>query len=143
MLDGVHLDDDDVLGLIAERVTDNIRALEGALIRIVAHHSLTARPIDVALATEVLDGMYPRPHSASLSITDIQASVAGYYQLSVPELVSSSRAARISWPRQVAIHLTRELTNHSLHTIGDAFGRNHATVLHACKRVSERMTREP
>ncbi len=139
LLDGVHLADDDVLGLIAERVTDNIRALEGALIRIVAHHSLTARPIDVALATEVLDGMYPRPHSASLSITDIQASVAGYYQLSVPELVSASRAARIAWPRQVAIHLTRELTDHSLHTIGDAFGRNHATVLHACKRVSERI----
>jgi chromosomal replication initiator protein len=140
LLDDVHLTGEDVLALIAERVTDNIRALEGALIRIVAHHSLTGRPIDLPLATEVLDGMYPRPQSASLSIADIQASVASYYELSVAELVSSSRATKIAWPRQVAIHLARELTDYSLQTIGDAFGRNHATVLHACRRVCERLT---
>jgi chromosomal replication initiator protein len=74
------------------------------------------------------------------TIAGIQATVASYYDLSVPELISASRAARIAWPRQVAIHLVRELTHASLHAIGAAFGgRNHATVLHACKRVSERV----
>jgi chromosomal replication initiator protein len=143
-LDGIRLADPSILDLIAERVTDNIRALEGALIRIVAHHSLTGRPIDVPLATSVLDGTYPSMRSPALSITDIQASVASYYELSVAELISSSRAARIAWPRQVAIHLARELTDGSLHAIGDAFGgRNHATVLHACKRVSTRLMESP
>jgi chromosomal replication initiator protein len=143
-LDGVRLADPAILDLIAARVTDNIRALEGALIRIVAHHSLTRRPIDVQLATSVLDHTYPSIRPPELSITDIQASVASYYELSVAELVSSSRAARIAWPRQVAIHLVRELTDSSLHAIGDAFGgRNHATVLHACKRVSTRLMESP
>jgi chromosomal replication initiator protein len=139
-LDGIVLADPAVLDLIAERVTDNVRALEGALIRIVAHHSLTNQPLGEELARTVLDGMYPSSGSAASSIDQIQASVASYYELTVPELVSSSRAARIAWPRQVAIHLTRELTNASLQAIGKAFGgRNHATVLHACKRVSTRL----
>ncbi len=143
-LDGVELADPSVLDLIAERVTDNVRALEGALIRIVAHHSLTDRPIDAELATAVLAGMHPSRSFASLSIAEIQASVAARYELSVTELVSATRTARIAWPRQVAIHLARELTDASLHAIGDAFGgRNHATVLHACKRVSERVTESP
>ncbi|HLN06083.1 MAG TPA: helix-turn-helix domain-containing protein, partial [Acidimicrobiales bacterium] len=114
--------------------------LEGALIRIVANHSLTGRPLDLELATEVLDDIYPASPHAALSIDDIQASVAAYYEVSVAELVSATRVARVAWPRQVAIHLARELTRASLQDIGDAFGgRNHATVLHACKRVSERM----
>jgi chromosomal replication initiator protein len=139
-LDDIALSDPSVLELIAERVTDNVRALEGALIRIVAHHSLTSRPIDRHLAAEVLDGMYPSSNSRSPSISDVQGVVASYYELSVDALISPSRIARIAWPRQVAIHLTRELTDSSLHAIGAAFGgRNHATVLHACKRVSERV----
>jgi chromosomal replication initiator protein len=140
LLDGVHVADSRVLDAVAERVTDNIRSLEGALIRIVAHHSLTRRPLDLALANHVLDGIYPRSTSTALSIADIQAVVARYYDVSVPELVSASRAARIAWPRQVAIHLARELTDSSLQSIGNAFDRNHATVLHACRRVSERLT---
>jgi len=138
-LDGVRIANDAVLDAIAERVTDNIRSLEGALIRIVAHHSLTGRPLDLALASEVLDGMHPRRPSSALAIGDIQAAVASYYDISVPELISPSRAVRIAWPRQVAIHLARELTDSSLQSIGDAFDRNHATVVHACRRVSERL----
>jgi chromosomal replication initiator protein len=138
-LDHIELRDPDVLDVIAERITGNVRTLEGALIRVVAHHSLTRRPIDVALATTVLDGMYGPAPSSETSIEAIQAAVAAHHDLSVDELVSSSRAARITWPRQMAIHLTRELTDASLKAIGDAFGRrNHATVLHACKRVSDR-----
>ncbi len=139
-IDHVALTDPTVLELIAERVTDNIRALEGALIRVVAFHSLTQHPIDVALTTEVLDAMYPGRRHRPPSITDVQKAVAAHFGLTTDELTSASRVSRLAWPRQVAIHLARDLTGASLPTIGKAFGgRNHATVLHACKRVSERM----
>src|SRR5205085_6933303 len=125
-------------------VTDNVRALEGALIRIVALHSLTGRPIDRHLAAHVLDGMYPPAGASSSSLDQTKAAVASFYGISIEELLSPTRVARVSWPRQVAIHLARELTDASLHAIADAFGgRNHATVLHACKRVSERLMEDP
>jgi chromosomal replication initiator protein len=143
-LDRIALADGEVLDLIAERVTDNVRALEGALIRVVAYHSLTDRPIDRELARTVLDNMYPAPDRDSLSVADIQAAIAAHYQLSVSELLSAGRQVRLAWPRQLAIYFCRELTDASLHDLGDAFGgRNHATVLHACKRVSERLTSDP
>jgi chromosomal replication initiator protein len=138
-LDGIEVDDPAVFELIADRVRDNVRALEGALIRVVAHHSLTSRPLTVALAREVLDSIHPTRDDRSLSIDSIQSAVAGYYGISVSDLVSAGRSARIAWPRQVALFLARELTDAPLATIGEAFGgRNHATVLHACKRVAER-----
>jgi chromosomal replication initiator protein len=138
-LDDIVLADPSVLELIAERVTDNIRALEGALIRVVAFHSLTQRPIDAALTAEVLDAMYPGRRTRAPSIADVQAAVAAHFGLTTQELTSASRVTRVAWPRQVAIHLARDLTGASLPTIGKAFGRNHSTVLHACKRVSERL----
>ncbi len=140
-LDRIPLTDDAVLDVIADRITDNVRVLEGALIRIVAYHSLTQLPIDVKLAEGVLDEIHPRPKKeGQTSVGEIQRAVAAYYGLALAQLISSSRAANVTWPRQVAIHLTRALTDASLHAIGEAFGgRNHATVLHACKRVSERM----
>src|SRR6185437_5628400 len=140
-VDNVTLADPAALDLIADRVPDNIRALEGALIRVVAFHSLTQRPIDRALTMEVLDTMYPaRRRAGPPSIAQVQSIVATHFQLSVDQLTSPSRASAVSWPRQVAIHLARDLTGASLPAIGQAFGgRNHATVLHACKRVSERL----
>ncbi len=156
-LDGVPLAEEGVLEAIAARVTDNVRALEGALIRVVAYHSLTGQAIDLELTERVLDGMqYPQPDEAvhtpgrstrhghdraSLSIASVQAVVAAHYGLSVDELISPSRAVRVAWPRQLAIHLARELTGAPLTTIGQAFGgRNHATVLHACRRVIARVS---
>jgi chromosomal replication initiator protein len=139
-LDGVQLSDPAVLDLIASRVTNNIRALEGALIRVVAYHSLTQRPVDLALAREVMDSMYPRHGSSQPTVDDVKRTVAERFAVSTEELVSPTRTVRVAWPRQLAIHLARELTGASLQAIGDAFGgRNHATVLHACKRVSERL----
>jgi len=141
-LDHIAVSDDAVLEVIADRITDNVRVLEGALIRIVAYHSLTQLPIDVKLAEAVLDEIHPRQSKATAptSVGEIQHAVASYYGLALAQLTSPSRAASVTWPRQVAIHLARALTDASLHAIGDAFGgRNHATVLHACKRVSERM----
>jgi chromosomal replication initiator protein len=140
MLDQVQLADQASLELIAERIVDNVRALEGALIRVVAYHSLTNQPIDLGLTTRVLDTLYPQPVSKGRSASSrIQDAVASFYGVSIPELVSPTREARVAWPRQVAIYLIRELTADPLQTIGQAFGgRNHATVLHACKRVAER-----
>jgi chromosomal replication initiator protein len=162
-LDGIEVADPEVLEMVAERVTDNIRALEGALIRVVAFHSLTRRPIDPELTGEVLDAMYPvaperRPGSRPAAggrgagalparhpahpptIVEIQATVADRFGITVEQLISSSRTAAINWPRQLAIQLARDLTSASLPAIGREFGgRNHATVLHACKRVSERL----
>jgi chromosomal replication initiator protein len=139
-LDRVQLADSAVLELIAGRVTDNVRTLEGALIRVVAYHSLNRRPIDVELARTVLGDGSPSSSGAPISIGQIQAAVASHFDLSVSELISASRAARIAWPRQLGIHLAREMTDSSLTTIGEAFGgRNHATVLHACRRVAQRI----
>ena len=127
--------------LIADRVTDNVRALEGALIRIVAHHSLTGRPIDRRARRRGPRPDPPRRPGVSpfRFATSRQRSPPPTASRS-QELVSAGRTARIAWPRQVAIHLARDLTDASLSAIGEAFGgRNHATVLHACKRVAERI----
>jgi chromosomal replication initiator protein len=109
----------------------------------VAYHSLTGQPIDLGLTMTVLDAMYPERPRTGTSIGEIQVAVASRYGLAVSDLLSPSRAARVTWPRQLAIYLAREFTETSLQTIGDAFGgRNHATVLHACKRVSDRLSND-
>ncbi len=141
--DHIQLDDDEALPLIADRVTDDIRSLEGALIRVVAFGSLTGRPLTADLAREVLDGLYP-PSSRSSerpSIADIQAATCKCFGLSPDELLSSSRTRRLAGPRQLAMYLSRELTGQSLPEIGRRFGgRDHSTVLHACKRAGSRMS---
>jgi chromosomal replication initiator protein len=139
-LDRITLADPAVLELIATRITSNIRVLEGALIRIVAFHSLTGRPIDLELAHEVLDSLLPATSHAAPSIPAIQDVVAKHFGISVKALVSPSRTAAIAWPRQVAMHLARTLTDASLPTIGRAFGgRSHATVVHSCRRVAHQL----
>jgi len=138
---------DDVVGveaeaidLIADRVSSNIRALEGALIRVVAYGSLTGRPVTSGLAEEVLAGLYPGTRPQRRSVEDIQECICAAFGVSRDELLSSSRAAPVAWPRQVAMYLARELTDQTLPAIGRAFGgRNHTTVLYACRRTAERM----
>ena len=138
-LDDIPVLDDGVLEMIAQRVPDNVRSLEGALIRIVAHHSLTGQPVDVRLAATVLDDIHPRSGAARLDPDRIQARVAERFAVSVADLVGASRVAAVAWPRQVAMFLTHELLGLSLGDVGLAFGgRNHTTVLYACRRVKER-----
>jgi chromosomal replication initiator protein len=140
--DGVGDLDPEALQLIAERVTDNVRALEGALIRVVAFGSLTGRPVTPELTAEVLDGLYPdlKPRSRSTTVREIQEETAEAFGISVEALISASRAGNLAWPRQVAMYLARELTDQTLPAIGRAFGgRNHTTVLHAYKRTAERI----
>jgi chromosomal replication initiator protein len=132
------------LEVIAERVADNVRALEGALIRVVAYHSLQHpdEPVTPALVSHVLDKLYPdtRP-PRSASVAEIQGLVCEVFDLTVDELVSPSRTARVSWPRQLAMYLSRELTDATLPAIGRAFGgRDHATVLYAVRRAGDRIS---
>jgi chromosomal replication initiator protein len=146
--DGVALADDGVLPLLADRVPHNVRALEGALIRVVAFASLTGRAVTTALATEVLADLYsattPRPGTTAPTVESIQDLTADAFGLTREELVSPSRAARVAWPRQVAMYLAREHTAETLPTIGERFGgRNHTTVLHAYKRTTQRLATDP
>jgi chromosomal replication initiator protein len=138
--DGIELTDPAALDVIAHRVAVNVRALEGALIRIVAFSSLTGRPFSVELATEVLDNLYPHKTPQPRSLAEIQAAACQHFDLSPEELVSPSRAARVIWPRQVAMYLARELTSESLPAIGRHFGgRDHTTVLHAWRRTTAKI----
>jgi chromosomal replication initiator protein len=139
--DGLHLDDPDAIVPIAERVTTNVRALQGALIRVVAFHSLTGRPIDRALVTHVLDGLYPDGIAPGpRTVEEIQAATCERLGITPEVLSSPDRSARVAWARQVAMYLSRELTDATLPAIGRAFGgRNHSTVLHACRRTTERI----
>lgn len=139
--DGLKCVDTLALEAIAKRITVNVRALEGALIRVVAFSSLTGRPLSAELATEVLDGLYPKMDPPRRSISEIKAAACEQFGISAEELISAGRTARLAWPRQVAMYLARELTQESLPAIGREFGgRDHTTVLHACKRASERIS---
>ncbi|HMJ02626.1 MAG TPA: chromosomal replication initiator protein DnaA [Conexibacter sp.] len=142
--DRVDLGDPDAIVPIAERITTNVRALQGALIRVVAFHSLTGRPIDRPLVTHVLDGLYPDgPPSTPRTVEEIQAATCERLGISPEALTSPDRSARIAWARQVAMYLSRELTDATLPAIGKAFGgRNHTTVLHACRRATERIAKD-
>jgi len=142
--DGIDLADEDALVAIAERITDNIRVLEGALIRVVAFASLTGRPLDADLAHEVLDGLYPQRRPVRRSIDEVQRATCEAFGITHEELLSTARAQRLAWPRQVAMYLARELTDQTLPAIGRAFGgRDHTTVLHACRRTAERIAADP
>lgn len=143
--DGIDLDDPAALEFIATRVTTSVRALEGALIRVAAYSSLQGQSIDLALAQEVLDRLYPRsPRATVVTVPVIQRVIADAYGLDVDDLSSSSRAGHVVWPRHVAMYLSREHTSETLPAIGRHFGgRDHTTVINACKRASERLATDP
>jgi chromosomal replication initiator protein len=130
---------------IAERVDSNLRTLEGALIRVVAFGSLTGRPVTAELAEEVLTGLYPElKRRRSRTLREIQDETCEAFGVSLELLLSSNRTAPVAWPRQVAMYLARELTDQTLPAIGRAFGgRNHTTVMHACRRTAERIESDP
>ncbi len=144
--DNIALIDGGALDVIAQRVAQNARALEGALISVVAYSSLSGRPLTSSLASEVIDRLYPRGwgRKQGRSIAEIQAAACEQFEVSADELLSASRASRVTWPRQVAMYLSREITHESLPAIGREFGgRDHTTVLHACRRTAKRMSEDP
>ena len=140
--DGIHVPDPQVLTFIAGRVSTNIRELEGALTRVVAFSSLTGRAMTVELAQDVLKDVFPQGEAAQVSIRRIQELVCERFNLSVAELCGDKRAQNIVYPRQVAMYLSRELTDSSLPKIGKEFGgRDHTTVIHATSKIA-RLIRE-
>jgi chromosomal replication initiator protein len=142
--DAVRIDER-ALAEIATSVATNVRALEGALIRVVAYASLTGHEPTPALAAEVIERLGLRGRrAANPTIETIQDAICAYFSITREELLSRSRAQRLAWPRHVAIYLARELTDHSLPVIGREFGgRDHSTVLNACKRAAAHLASDP
>jgi chromosomal replication initiator protein len=131
---------DDVMELMASKVSSNIRELEGALIRITAFSNLNKTPIDLQLAHTVLKDLVLTEDTNVVSPTDIITITATFYQLSIDDLYGSSRSQTIALARQVAMYLSREMTNLSLPKIGQLFGnRDHTTVMYANKKIAELM----
>ena len=140
--DGIHVPDPQVLSFIASRISTNIRELEGALTRVVAFSSLTGRSLSVDLAEDVLKDVFPQGELAEVSIRRIQELVSERFQLTMDELCGDKRSQNIVYPRQVAMYLSRELTDSSLPKIGKEFGgRDHTTVIHATSKIA-RLIRE-
>ena len=122
---------------IAKRIRSNVRELEGALRRVIANSRFTGHPITLEFAKEALKDLLSL-QARLITVENIQKTVADYYKVRVADLLSKRRSRSVARPRQVAMALAKELTTHSLPEIGDAFGgRDHTTVMHACKRVKE------
>jgi chromosomal replication initiator protein len=133
---GVELPEE-VAFFVAKRIRSNVRELEGALRRVIANSQFTGRPITLDFAREALKDLLALQERL-VTIENIQKTVAEYYKIRVADLLSKRRSRSITRPRQVAMALAKELTNHSLPEIGDAFGgRDHTTVLHACRVIKQ------
>jgi chromosomal replication initiator protein len=127
---------EEVAFFIAKRIRSNVRELEGALRRVMANSQFTGRPISLDFAKEALRDLLAL-QDRLVSIENIQKTVAEYFKIRVADLLSKRRSRSIARPRQLAMALAKELTNHSLPEIGDAFGgRDHTTVLHGCRRIA-------
>jgi chromosomal replication initiator protein len=127
----------DVAFFVAKRINSNIRELEGALRRVIASARFTGRTIDLAFTKEALRDLLALQDKL-VSVDNIQKTVAEYYKIRVADLLSARRTRSITRPRQIAMALAKELTSHSLPEIGESFGgRDHTTVLHACRKVNE------
>ena len=128
---------EEVAFFVAKRIRSNVRELEGALRRVIANSQFTGRPITLDFAKEALKDLLALQERL-VTIDNIQKTVAEYFKIRVADLLSKRRSRSITRPRQVAMALAKELTNHSLPEIGDAFGgRDHTTVLHACRVIKE------
>lgn len=133
---GIQLSDE-VAFFIAKRLRSNVRELEGALNRVIANANFTGRAITIDFVREALRDLLALQEKL-VTIDNIQKTVAEYYKIKVADLLSKRRSRSVARPRQLAMALAKELTNHSLPEIGDAFGgRDHTTVLHACRKIQE------
>ncbi len=130
----IHLPDE-VAFFIAKRLRSNVRELEGALNRVIANANFTGRPITIDFVRDALRDLLALQEKL-VTIDNIQKTVAEYYKIKMADILSKRRSRSVARPRQMAMALSKELTNHSLPEIGDAFGgRDHTTVLHACRKI--------
>jgi chromosomal replication initiator protein len=128
---------EDVAFFIAKRIRSNVRDLEGALQRVLAYSRFTRQPFSIDMAQEALKDLLAL-HQKLVTLDSIQKTVAEYFKIRVSDLLAKKRTRSIARPRQIAMALAKELTNHSLPEIGEAFGgRDHTTVLHACRKIAE------
>ncbi|NQT32116.1 MAG: chromosomal replication initiator protein DnaA [Candidatus Omnitrophica bacterium] len=129
----------EVLYFLAENVKTNIRELEGALIRVVAFSKLTGQEMTVALAKEVLKGMISA-HDKKITIEHIQKVVADFFDIKESDMKTKKRTRAVAYPRQVAMYISRDMTDHSLPDLGSFFGgRDHTTVMHACDKITKEL----
>ncbi|MDX6593419.1 MAG: chromosomal replication initiator protein [Gaiellales bacterium] len=140
MTEEMRIGDPQVLTFVADRVTTNIRELEGALTRVVAYASLTGRPISPEVAEEVLRDLFPQGVTRPITIEQIQSAVCEIFHVSLADLRGDKRPQSIAYPRHIAMYLSRELTDASLPKIGTKFGgRDHSTVLHGVNKIARIM----
>jgi chromosomal replication initiator protein len=136
---GVELPDD-IINFLANRIRTNIRRLEGALIRVASYASLTGKPISVEVVEGLLREVLHEEGRFAINIDAIQKKVAEHFDIRIADMTSKRRPENIAFPRQIAMYLAREMTQSSLISIGEAFGgRDHGTVIHACRLVKDRM----
>ena len=134
---------DEVLSFIADRISSNIRELEGALIRVIAYSSLTRHAIDLELAQSVLKDIFPERSLRPITISNIQQEVCKFYSIGMSDLTGNKRSQNIVYPRQIAMYLARELTDMSLPAIGAQFGgRDHTTVIHANAKIQKLLSQQ-
>ena len=134
---------EDVLQFIAEKVSRNIRRLEGALTRVASYHALMGKSVNLEVAEQLLGDILQEEAQNQVTVEKIQKRVADYYNLRLSDMVSRRRPANIAFPRQIAMYLSRILTSHPLQEIGENFGgRDHGTVIHACKTVENIMDQD-
>jgi chromosomal replication initiator protein len=145
-LDALHGVREETLAEVAQHVTGSVRQLEGALIRVVAYASLRGEDPTPSLAGEVLQRLHPRSDQTPRehTVDEIQTAAAEAFGVTREEMLARGRTPRVAFPRQVAMYLARELTDETLPAIGRRFGgRNHTTVLHAHKRITQEISRDP
>src|SRR5580658_5164109 len=132
-----------IITFIAQNITKNIRRLEGAMIKVASYSALSNKPLDLATTERLLHDMLVEQAQSILTIETIQKRVADHFQIRHSDMTSKRRPNNIAIPRQAAMYLARTLTKHSLQEIGDAFGgRDHGTVIHACKAVDNMMEQD-
>jgi chromosomal replication initiator protein len=136
---GVTLSDD-IMNFLANRIRTNVRRLEGALIRVVSYASLTGKKLTIEVVEGLLREILHEEGRFSVNIEVIQKKVAEHFDIRLADMTSKRRPENIAFPRQIAMYLSRQMTESSLNTIGEAYGgRDHGTVLHACRLVKDRM----
>jgi chromosomal replication initiator protein len=131
---------DQIITFLANRIRTNVRRLEGALVRVAAYAQLSGKALDLETVETLLREILQEEGKVAISVSEIQKRVADYFDIRLADMTSKRRPENIAFPRQIAMYLTRQLTEHSLSAIGESFGgRDHGTVLHACRQVRDRM----